>query len=623
MTGYSPRSGRRGWSSEVPRRPRRLKMSWVTVVEPADRDMRFVLDRGDERDAPAVFASNVCTIVLSGDLDLASLPSGSASSPVERLHDAYLGDHTRFLPQLRGSFALVVWDARERTLLALRDPMGAHPLFYARAGGRIALSPSADAVAETPVGVDRVAAAAFVFSRPLPAEQTLLSGVQRLQAGHLLEFRSGLVSATRYWQPPLYPETAESDEESLWRFEEALRTAVERCLPLDRVGVFLSGGLDSASIAVVAAEVCRRRGLPPPPALMMLYRGNDADEEAVQRTVAEALGMPPLGRTPEELLVADRGLLASALDLARSTPGGPPELVEPIYDRLTLLARDEQGCSVVLSGMGGDDWLLPPPFLAADSMRRLDLSSVVQLARAWWNYWPAFGARELVSKLLWPYAVTPLLRQPTVRAVERAAPAYVKERRRSRLVASLPDWLAPDPELHAELVDTFSRGTPAVQAKDHVARSRLRLLDHVTPSLIMEHLYAVEQRIGIRVPAPLLDPDVVSVIGSVPPVRLVAHGRAKALAAELAGARVPPFARRWPPTVYGHSLWERTLALEGPAVWSEIGGTEVLARAGVIDHELLADRFQRKDTPWTSADAIRLIRALILEMWLRVRILST
>jgi Asparagine synthase/Glutamine amidotransferase domain len=596
-------------------------MSWVSVVEPAGRDLRFVLDRADEREAPAVFASNACTIVLSGDPDIASLPSGWASSPVERLHDAYLGDHTRFLPQLRGPFALVVWDARERVLLALRDPMGAHPLFFARAGRRIALSPSADAIVDTPVRTDRVAAAAFVFSRPLPAERTLLSGVSRLQPGHLLEFRSGTVSTTRYWRPPLYPDTAESDEDSLERFEEALRAAVERCFAFDRVGVYLSGGLDSASIAVVAAEVCRCRGLPPPPALMLLYRGHDANEEAVQRTVAEALGMPPLGRAPEELLVAGRGLLASALDLARATPGSPPALVEPMYDRLALIARDEQGCGVVLSGMGGDDWLLPPPFLAADSMRRLDLSSVVQLAWAWWHYWPGFGARELVSKLLWPYGVTPLLRQPAVRAVERAAPAYVRGRRRSRLAASLPDWLAPDPGLHAELVETLSRGTPAVQARDHVTQSRLRLLDHVTPSLILEGLFAVEQRIGIRVPAPLLDPDVISVIASMPPVRLVAHGRAKALAAELAGSRVPRFARRWPPTVYGDSLWARTLALEGPAAWSEMGGMEMLAGAGVVDRHLLADKLQRGDHPWSSVDSIRVIRALILEMWLRGRML--
>ena len=596
-------------------------MSWVALVEPAGRDLRFELVAGSEQQRPEVFASDACTVVVGGSLDLASLPSERSARPaVERVHDAYLRDHTRFLPQLRGSFALVIWDAGRRTLLAVRDPMGAHPLFYSLAQGGIAISPWAGEVSSSAVNADPVAAAAYVFGGSLPAARTLLADVRRLLQGHLLEFRLGAVNTTRYWQPDLEPRAGESNAESLVRFQEALSAAVERSAPsVEGLGVYLSGGLDSASIAVVATDICRRDALPPPAALMMLYRGHQADEEVVQRTVAEALGMKPLARTPDELLTD--GLLASALELARTTPGGPPELIEGVYDRLALLGREEAGCAAVLSGMGGDDWLLPPPSLAADSLRRLDLSPIIQLAQAWRGYWPGFGRRELVRDLLLPYALRPLLREPAVGAVERVAPGYVRARRRNRVLASLPGWLVPDRTLRAQLAAALAEHRPAVSARDHVTRSRLRLLDHTTPSVIQEGLFSAKQRIGIPVLAPLLDPDVVSVISSIPPVRLVAHGRAKALAAELAGSRVPAYARQWPPTVYGDSLWARTIASEGAAAWSTTGGMELLAAAGVVDDQVLEQRLQQKERRWSAAEGTRLIRALILEVWFRGRIL--
>jgi Asparagine synthase/Glutamine amidotransferase domain len=596
-------------------------VSWVALVKPAGRDLRFELVAGSEQQGPGVFASDACTVVVSGSLDVGSLPSERSARPAaERVHDAYLRDHTQFLPQLRGSFALVVWDPGRRTLLAVRDPMGAHPLFYSLAHGGIAISPSVEAVSSSPVSADPVAAAAYVVGRPLPAARTLLADVRRLPPGHVMEFRLGAVNSTRYWQPDLEPRVGESNAESLVRFQEALSAAIERFAPsLDGLGVYLSGGLDSASIAVVATDICRRDGLLAPAALMMLYRGHQADEEVVQRTVADALGMKPLARTPDELLTD--GLLASALDLARTTPGGPPELIEGIYDRLALLGREEEGCAAVLSGMGGDDWLLPPPSLAADSLRRLDISPIIQLARAWRGYWPGFGGRELVRDLLLPFALRPLLREPAVGAVERVAPSYVRARRRNRVLASLPDWLVPDRTLRAEFVAACAEHRPAVSARDHVTRSRLRLLDHATPSMIQEALFAAKQRIGIPVLAPLLDPDVVSVITSIPPVRLVAHGRAKALAAELAGSRVPAYARHWPPTVYGDSLWARTITSEGTAAWSKTGGAELLAAAGVVDRHLLEQRLRQKERRWSAAESTWLIRALILEVWLQGRIL--
>jgi hypothetical protein len=216
----------------------------------------------------------------------------------------------------------------------------------------------------------------------------------------------------------------------------------------------------------------------------------------------------------------------------------------------------------------------------------------------------------------------PLLAAPADRLVERIAPRWIAARRTRRTAASLPDWLAPDTGLRQDLVETIvgSRVQPAL--RELAGLSRQRLLDHATPSLMLEQIFAASERTGVRVQAPLLDPDVVSVINSLPPARLVAHGRAKALAAELAATKVAAYRDRWPATVYGDSLWRGALEAEGATVWASLDGVPTLTSLGVVDAEALKGRVTAPVETITSADAARIIRALILEGWLRTRILE-
>ena len=117
-----------------------------------------------------------------------------------------------------------------------------------------------------------------------------------------------------------------------------LQRAVERGVGSGPAGVYLSGGLDSASVAAAAADVSRSRGLPAPLALLVLLRGTQADEETTQRIVAQALGLHQLARTPASCS-AKPGCSTPRWSLPSTTSGGPPQLVEPVYDALSLLAR--------------------------------------------------------------------------------------------------------------------------------------------------------------------------------------------------------------------------------------------------------------------------------------------
>jgi asparagine synthetase B (glutamine-hydrolysing) len=591
-------------------------MSSAVVAGFAEAVPRFEVTGDGE--SPLVHAKDDGIAVVWGDVDQNTLPANTFSA-AEALLSASLRGEYASLQGLRGSFAAVVWDGSRRRLFAIRDPLGAHPLFYRRTADGIVLSPSADEAAGRDPAFDPVALAAYLVGASLSIERTLHAEVRRVPPGHILELTRGGASPSRYWSPET-PRTGADEEESLERFASALRGAVSRAFAFGDCGVYLSGGLDSAAIATALSDVAMRAGIPPPPAIMVLYRGTEYDEEAVQRTVAAALGLPVVPRTPQELLGTD-GFLSSALELA-GTPGAPPQLVEGMYDRLALVAR-KQGCSVILSGIGGDDRLLPPPVMAADALRQADVSAVVQLARAWLAYWPGFGLRDLVGDLLWPHGVRPLLVAPADRVVERVARHRMAARRVRRTARALPKWLDSRSGLLEELAETIVSGRVQPPLRGLAGRSRQMFLEHPATSIMLEQIFAASQRTGVRVEAPLLDPDVISVINSLPPVRLVAHGRAKALAAEFAANRVAAYRDHWPATVYGDSLWRGALAAEGATAWASLGGVPALAGLGVINETRFRGEVHAPVDSRTSAEAARIIRALILEYWLQMRILPT
>src|SRR5207245_10045454 len=128
----------------------------------------------------------------------------------------------------------------------------------------------------------------------------------------------------------------------------------------------------------------RTRLLPPPVRLSRASPETDADEEPMQRDVESPLGLEHILHTPAEL-VGPGSLLEATLKLARSPASRPPELLTPAYDELARLGSS-RGCTTILDGTGGDEWLLPPPAYAADRVLSLDSLALAQLCRAWAGY---------------------------------------------------------------------------------------------------------------------------------------------------------------------------------------------------------------------------------------------
>ena len=258
-----------------------------------------------------------------------------------------------------GDYAFVVWDARQRTLFCARDHIGARPFYYARTPERFVFASAVEAVlavSGVSDALDEAVLATYLTSVSLPTTtRTFFAAVRKLPPGHTLTLAGDEVRVERYWRPEEVPRArpASDDayaEEFLDLYARAVRDRL-RGAP-DPVGVHLSGGLDSSSIAVLAARELRHQGRPAPLAFGWLPplgptppKAEYAPEYARIDAVCEREGLQVLHQSP----TVDE--MVALLRQDGTFPGVHIHYNEDAVQRRAVA----QGVRVVLSGWGGDD----------------------------------------------------------------------------------------------------------------------------------------------------------------------------------------------------------------------------------------------------------------------------
>jgi asparagine synthase (glutamine-hydrolysing) len=166
---------------------------------------------------------------------------------------------TGLLPRIVGMFVFAIWDTATQTLFAARDRFGEKPLLYAVSGNRLAFGSDLQSC-ETMLGetrpVDAAALRAYFTLRFIPEPWSIASGIRKLPAGHWLRFDASGAKLERWYDlaasRPARPTGRMAAEAELRkRFDAAVQARLVADVP---VGVFLSGGIDSA---LVAASVAR------------------------------------------------------------------------------------------------------------------------------------------------------------------------------------------------------------------------------------------------------------------------------------------------------------------------------------------------------------------------------
>jgi asparagine synthase (glutamine-hydrolysing) len=168
--------------------------------------------------------------------------------------------------RLRGPFAAAVWDPRHRRLTLARDPLGLRALCYHRGRDFLAFATMPKglfALADVPFALDKEKFADFLILNLGDGEASLFRDVCRLRSAHIASVDiGGGMNKRQYWgEQNIQPIRLGSDQAYADAMRERLDIAVRRQLrTMHRVGCFLSGGLDSSSIAVLAARALAEQG---------------------------------------------------------------------------------------------------------------------------------------------------------------------------------------------------------------------------------------------------------------------------------------------------------------------------------------------------------------------------
>jgi len=185
-----------------------------------------------------------------------------SNTDTEVLLNLYREEGAAMLHRLNGMFAFAVWDAQERSLFIARDRLGVKPLYYAEQpdGLYFASEEKALFAAGVPAEFDPQHWEELLCFRYVAGEQTPFVGVKRLLPGHCLTWRQGQMKITRWWnlaeqaqslRDQMRAELADPVEWFRATFDDAVRLRRISDVP---VGVLLSGGLDSSSVAASLAQ---------------------------------------------------------------------------------------------------------------------------------------------------------------------------------------------------------------------------------------------------------------------------------------------------------------------------------------------------------------------------------
>ena len=287
---------------------------------------------------------------------------------------AYAAWGATCIDRLQGDFSFALWDAANRQLFCARDHFGVKPFYYAQLGKIVLCSNTLNCLHRHPAVSTRLndlAIADFLlFDMIREPGATSFADIQRLPPAHVLSCESGTISVRRYWTLPVSaPLRYRRQSDCVEQFRELLDRAVADRLRADRVGVLMSGGLDSPTVAASARRTLARNG-------------NDAglraytevfetliphEEGRYAKLVADVL------KIPIEFHVSDETGLCKFQD-----NGWPEPVHSPGSDGgLAQLREISVRSRVALTGFGGD-----PAFSSLLSTHFLQLLKNRQFRRA-------------------------------------------------------------------------------------------------------------------------------------------------------------------------------------------------------------------------------------------------
>lgn len=341
------------------------------------------------------------------------------------------------LDHLMGDFAFGLWDGRRQRLFCAHDHFGVMPFYYAQVQNCLLFSNTLNVLRLHPAVMDTLNEQAIgdflLFMMNMDLATTTFVDIQRLPPAHALSCADSVVAVHRYYQLPAQDNFLhyKRQEEYVAQFQELFEQAVADRLRTHRAGTFLSGGMDSTSIAATAQKQLRQTGHPFDfRAYTIVYDQLAQEEEGrYARMVAEACNLHT------EYLVADSYMLSPPVENSSwSLP--EPLLIPNQAAEWEVTARVATYGRVLFTGFGGD-----PLFMTMDTL-------------AYWQQLLKRGQLALVAQDIGYYIKKG--RRPSLGIRTKLSRLH----NRANAQPPFPIWFQPDfvarQRLHEQWLDRFA-----------------------------------------------------------------------------------------------------------------------------------------------------------------------
>lgn len=510
-----------------------------------------------------------------------------------------------------GDFAFAVWDSMRERLFAARDAMGTRPLYYRAEPRRLLFATEIKQILAAPGVPARIfepAIGAFLAGQAGPPEWTCYEGIVQLPPSHALTVDADGVRVRRYWDiDPDYRIEYKDEEEYAEHFAEILREAVRcRMRSTKPVGIFLSGGMDSGSVAATAGSLLRRGEMEGHPGFRAYSWAFEEFAQADERHISDRIARHydlPVTRVP-----------ADSCWPLKDYPEHGPDRGDPFLPFFrcladsTLSAAREEGTGLMLTGGLGDMMVGSAIFGYLDQLREGRWREMRDDLRDHGRLWNVQRRRLVGEYMLKPLQESLLppgragwLRGPCRRALGRPGP--------------YPGWIRPEFARRVHLEDTLRRSMPPLSVSGFARSARYRAVFWPVSTRDTVTWEIGNARYGLGDADPFGDRRVASFVLAVPQEVLNGAGEFKRVARRAMRGIMPEEARKNAGKIDPRPLFDAAIRDRARDTVQSLMEKPRVEAYGFVDGQALADHVNA----YRRGDHGRLHwwHTLTLEMWLR------
>jgi asparagine synthase (glutamine-hydrolysing) len=284
----------------------------------------------------------------------------SSGSDTEVILQAYLEYGEDCFEKLDGMFAIALYDFKKETLILARDRMGEKPLYWTTQGKTLWFASELKglfAAGAVERKINLASLSQYLLLDYVPTPDSIVESTHKLPPATLLVYEKGNIRLRQFWTPPRHSNPL-SERDALARLDEVFTKSVAHQSVADvPLGVFLSGGIDSSTVAYYAQKNSTR----PVETFSIGFEDASFDESTHARSVATRLGTHHHER------------IVAAQDVLHLVGSIPDVFDEPVADAsvlptllLSQFARER--VTVALGGDGGDELFAGYPTFRAEQL---------------------------------------------------------------------------------------------------------------------------------------------------------------------------------------------------------------------------------------------------------------